>query len=99
MFFIKTNKQKEKLTLHWVRKEYILFYELLLRKPAAALHTFANICLSHMLEIASSNLHVQASSIVLLFFFRRFLRGSFGLFLFEKTHCVSSLENNSPSDV
>jgi len=70
-----------------VRKEYILFYEPLLRRPAT-LHASTDIPLGHIFEIASGNLQVQASSIVLLFFFRRFLRGSFGLILFEKTHIV-----------
>jgi hypothetical protein len=70
-----------------MRKEYILFYKLLLRRPAA-LNASTDICLSHVFEIASSNFHVYASSIVLCFFFRRFLNGSFGLVLFEKTHIV-----------
>mgnify|MGYP006887309550 CR=1 FL=1 len=55
-----------------MRKEYILFYKLLLRRPAA-LNASTDICLSHVFEIASSNFHVYASSIVLCFFFRRLM--------------------------
>ena len=83
---MKLNMQKETHP-HWVRKEYILFYEPLLRRPAT-LHTSTDIRLGHIFEIASGNLQVQASRIVHLFCFRIFLSGSGLASLFEKTHIV-----------
>jgi len=69
-----------------VRKEYILFMSLL-RRPAT-LHASTDIRLTHVSEIVSGNLQVQASRIVHLFCFRIFLSGGGLASLFEKTHIV-----------